>query len=193
MEKFSIGASEAHLYMGKIPNKTAESAVYKKIAKMYGGRVSGDGYMSSEMEWGIVNEEDALKMASFELGLDFYKPDTIYLDEYPIHASPDGFCRATRQVMEIKCPNSDTYIKYIANIFDGETLKATCPEYYWQMQTQMYVFFAKSGYFVAYDPRIKHNPIKYVMIQRNDDDIKEMLEKVVYWDKFAKDIINKIK
>lgn len=193
MEKFSIGASEAHLFMGKIPNKTAESAVYKKIAKMYGGRISGDGYISAEMEWGIINEEDALKMASFELDAHFIKPDTIYHDNYPIHATPDGYSEKKKQVLEIKCPNSDTYIKYVANIFDNESMLLVCPEYYCQIQTQMLVFDADSGYFVAYDPRIKHNPIHIIRIEKDTKIINEIIEKTAYWADFATKVINKIK
>lgn len=188
----SIGASEIAQFMGKIPNKTAEGAVYKKIAKLVGGRVSGDGYISAEILWGVENEQSALDLFNFEIDACFVKPETKYLPNLILHASPDGFCENRKQVVEIKCPNSDTYIKYVTNIKDAQTLKEVCPEYYWQMQLQMYVFDTNSGYFVAYDPRVHCMPIFYTLIERNEQDIQEMVEKATYWYNFATKIIKNL-
>ncbi|MCC8037803.1 MAG: YqaJ viral recombinase family protein [Bacteroidales bacterium] len=79
--------------------------------------------------------------------------------------------------VEFKCPQPETFARYANEIRDGETLKKVNPEYYWQCQANMAVTEAAACDFVAYCPFLK-NPIHIARIDRDDDAIKLMLERV---------------
>lgn len=93
-------------------------------------------------------------------------------------------------VLEIKCPNIGTFMKYKHLIHSAEDLKNVKPEYYWQMMAEMDCTGAVSGVFVTYCPWLS-KPFHYANIERVEDDIKLMQERVNLANEFIDNIINK--
>lgn len=105
------------------------------------------------MQWG-ADQEDAAKSLFMQMNfpegemaeLSSCKHDTIP----HFAASPDGaiYCRDGEdlKIIEVKCPNINTYMKYRTLIHDAASLKETEPKYYWQMMAEMSCTGAKAEY-----------------------------------------------
>lgn len=106
-------------------------------------------------------------------------------------ASPDGAIYGRDgediKIIEVKCPNINTYMKYRTLIHDAASLKETEPKYYWQMMAEMSCTGAKGGIFIVYCPWLS-KPIHWAEIERVEDDIELMEHRVI----LANDFINKI-
>ena len=149
------------------------------------------------MQWG-ADQEDAAK----RLFLDMYMPEgeiaelsSCRHDTIPYFAaSPDGALYGRDgggiRILEVKCPNINTYMKYRSLINDTASLKETEPKYYWQMMAEMSCTNAESGIFITYCPWLS-KPIHWAEIERDEEDIKLMEDRVVLANKFIDEIINK--
>lgn len=106
-------------------------------------------------------------------------------------ASPDAivYDREKLMTVEIKCPNVNTHIKYMANIKDNEGLFATEPKYYWQVMAEMSCTNADAAIFVSYNPWLT-KPIHIVNIARDDEAIKKLEERVKLANEYIENIIN---
>ena len=109
-------------------------------------------------------------------------------------ASPDGAIYYGRdgedlKIIEVKCPNINTYMKYRTLIHDAASLKETEPKYYWQMMAEMSCTGAKGGIFIVYCPWLS-KPIHWAEIDRVEDDIKLMEDRVILANDFINEIIN---
>lgn len=104
-------------------------------------------------------------------------------------ASPDAIVNdhERNMVVEIKSPNPNTFMKYLSEVKDNETLKAVKPEYYYQMHAEMMCTNTDGGVFVAYCPWLT-KPIHIVPITRDEKTCKAIEERVV----LANEIIDKI-
>ncbi len=154
-------------------------------------------FTTKAMQWGS-EQEDAAKSLYMTINcpdgemteLSSCKHDTIP----HFAASPDGaiYDRDGKdiRIIEVKCPNINTYMKYRDLIHDAVSLKDTEPKYYWQMMAEMSCTGAKSGVFITYCPWLS-KPIHWADIERNEEDIKLMEERVVLANQFIEEIINK--
>lgn len=108
-------------------------------------------------------------------------------------ASPDGLV-GEDGLVEIKCPyGMENFVRYATCIKDAESLKATNADYYWQVQCQLAVTGRKWCDFVVYDPAvISQSCIHIARIERNDDDIKAMLDKVLLAEAAVNEIISNL-
>lgn len=141
------------------------------------------------------DQEDAAK--SLFMQMNFPEGEIVELssckhDTIPYFAaSPDGAIYGRDcgdiKIIEVKCPNINTYMKYRTLIHDAASLKETEPKYYWQMMAEMSCTGAKSGIFIVYCPWLS-KPIHWAEIERVDDDIELMEHRVI----LANDFINKI-
>ena len=141
------------------------------------------------------DQEDAAK--SLFMQMNFPKGEIAELssckhDTIPYFAaSPDGAIYGRDggdiKIIEVKCPNINTYMKYRTLIHDASSLKETEPKYYWQMMAEMSCTGAKGGIFIVYCPWLS-KPIHWAEIERVDDDIELMEQRVI----LANDFINKI-
>lgn len=109
-------------------------------------------------------------------------------------ASPDGAIYGRDgedlKIIEVKCPNINTYMKYRTLIHDAASLKEVEPKYYWQMMAEMSCTGATSGIFITYCPWLS-KPIHWAEIERNRDDVKLMESRVMLANEFIDEIINK--
>lgn len=149
------------------------------------------------MQWG-ADQEDAAKSLYMQMNfpegeiteLSSCKHDTIPY----FAASPDGAIYGRDgedlKIIEVKCPNINTYMKYRTLIHDAASLKETEPKYYWQMMAEMSCTGASSGIFITYCPWLS-KPIHWAEIERNGDDVMLMESRVMLANEFIDEIINK--
>ena len=146
------------------------------------------------MQWG-ADQEGAAKSLFMQMNfpegvieeLSSCRHDTIPF----FAASPDGsiLIDGNRKIVEVKCPNINTYMKYRTLIHDAASLKETEPKYYWQMMAEMSCTGASGGIFITYCPWLS-KPIYWAEIERVEDDIKLMEDRVILANDFINEIIN---
>ena len=144
------------------------------------------------------DQEDAAK--SLFMQMNFPEGEIVELssckhDTIPYFAaSPDGAIYGRDggdiKIIEVKCPNINTYMKYRTLINDAASLKEVEPKYYWQMMAEMSCTGATSGIFITYCPWLS-KPIHWADIERNEDDVKLMEDRVMLANEFIDEIINK--
>lgn len=149
------------------------------------------------MQWG-ADQEDAAK--SLFMQMNFPEDEIVELssckhDTIPYFAaSPDGAIYGRDgedlKIIEVKCPNINTYMKYRTLIHDAASLKEVEPKYYWQMMAEMSCTGATSGIFITYCPWLS-KPIHWAEIERNGDDVMLMEARVMLANEFINEIINK--
>lgn len=153
-------------------------------------------FATKAMQWGSEQEE-AAKACFLQLheGMEMAELSSCRHDTIPhFAASPDGAVYGRDggdiRIIEVKCPNINTYMKYRALIHDAVSLKDTESKYYWQMMAEMSCTGAKSGIFITYCPWLS-KPIHWADIDRVEDDIILMEERVILANQFIDEIINK--
>ena len=148
------------------------------------------------MPFGHEQQDATRNLASSLLGYDIEEVSLCAHDTIPhFAASPDGMIRnidgeGHLGVLEIKCPNIGTFMRYKALVHDAASLKDTKPEYYWQMMAEMDCTGAVSGVFATYCPWLS-KPFHYAKIERVEDDIKLMEERVLLANEFIDGINGK--
>jgi len=129
---------------------------------------------SRAMQWGKDHEEEAKELYEKNTG---NKVEPCPSVEHPtidlFAASPDGYIEDLNRIVEVKCPNFDTAIRYGATITDAATLKSVNADYYWQMQAEMDCTSADSGDFIVYCPFLQQ-PLRVVNINKVPEDIELM-------------------
>lgn len=144
-----------------------------------------DFFISRAMQWG--NEQEPFAVERFEQDMMMLIESTNEDQQFILSpdkswgGTPDGVApEGLDYGLEIKCPNSTTHMTYRAGIKCGGTLKEIKPVYYWQIQACMYLCGKSKWFFMSFDPRFKkaEHQSHIVEIQRNNDDINYMLEKI---------------
>ena len=106
--------------------------------------------------------------------------------------SPDGLAIEDNGCIEIKSPLQKTHTEYMLNVSDAESLKAYKPEYYWQVMAHLTVTGADWCDWMSYCP-FSQKPLHVVRINRNDDDIALMLERVNRANELATEMVTKVR
>lgn len=144
------------------------------------------------MQWGVEQEAEAKNvLLTLHPEWEMAEVSSCKHDEVDnLAASPDAIVYDRQKLMtiEIKCPNVNTHVKYMHNIKDGQTLLKTEPKYYWQVMAEMACTGAECGLFVSYNPWLLH-PIHVVKIERDEDAISKMIERVKKANELIEDII----
>ena len=169
-------ASSAGLIMGV---QTFTPNTWDSLLNWYRGKgVPFVGNVATE--WGHTHEDEA-RIAAEKLNQEFYAPVVVSREHngLPLSASLDGksveFDGSTGHVAEIKCPYQGKQSKTWLLVEKGE-----CPpQYYWQIQQQMFVADANEAMLFIYDARDKSH--LQIAVPRNDADIELLLEK---WTEF---------
>ena len=157
-------ASEVHKLMAypdkdELP-KGAISYVLKKAAENL-TEFSITQYITDAMQWGMINEPEAIDAFSEATGLivSKCKDEQEFIDKGHVGGTPDGLILSDFSGVEVKCPNSDTHLVY-RQIQTGPDLKAVALEYYWQVHCLMMLTSSQHWYFVSYDPRFKEERLR---------------------------------
>jgi len=96
----SIGGTR----FGSVMSGRKNRLIYDLINEQLDGYLEPDEYVSDDMLFGTENEPIARQLYSELSGIDFKQVGMIQSEQSAIHhASPDGLCEATGDVLEIKC------------------------------------------------------------------------------------------
>ena len=144
---------------------------YKYKVKLVAERLTqtaGESYSNAAMEWGIEQEQFAC--------IEYEASQNVFLERtgFWLHpkiqwlgVSPDRLV-GDDGLIEVKCPNTTTHLGYL---FENRIP----PDYYKQIQCQLWVTGRKWCDFVSYDPRLpKRNQLLIVRTERDESLIKEM-------------------
>jgi len=176
----------------EVLSETAKTYVFDKVAEMYSTQEQPK-FTTPAMEWGITNEPLAKRWYQRRSGNKVLDIGYIPLQGYEEYAggSPDGIVEF-RNLIEIKCPyNPANHIKYI--LTSAEDFKKEWKEYYWQMQFYMSCLDLPHCDFISFDPRVDEDwGIHIKQIQRNDNDIAYMIERIGVAIEFRNAIIKHI-
>ncbi len=186
----------AKAYLYQVAGERLFNPDFLNDDEVFGDYLDETNVTTKAMRWGNEQEDAARRLTSDILDYDIEEVSLCAHDTIPFFAaSPDGMIRnidgdGHLGVLEIKCPSIGTFMRYKHLIHSAEDLKAVKPEYYWQMMAEMDCTGAVSGVFVTYCPWLS-SPFHYANIERVDDDIKLMQERVNLANEFINNIINK--
>lgn len=166
--KFS--SSEIHKLIfkkGALTDK-AKKYIHKKAAEILTGEQ--DTFDSEATTWGHENEPKADKAFQEKTGIETKECGFIMVNEF-YGGSPDRLI-GDEALTEIKCPfNSANHVKH-CSLKDVEDFKSECPEYYYQIQSNLNVTGRAYAFFISYDPRIEQCPLYVILVKRNEKDIE---------------------
>ena len=144
---------------------------YKYKVKLVAERLtqtSGESFTNAAMEWGIEQEQFAC--IEYEASRNVFVERTGFWLHPKIQwlgVSPDRLV-GDEGLIEVKCPNTTTHLGYL---FENRIP----PDYYKQIQCQLWVTGRQWCDFVSYDPRLpKRNQLLIVRTERDESLIKEM-------------------
>ena len=152
---------------------------------------------SKAMRIGTEREDDAVACFtdSFDEQYEVTEVSSCQHDTIPYFAaSPDRILKDKQTgeigILEVKCPTGGVHIGYKSEVKDAASLKTAKKEYYWQMVAEMSCTEAKFGIFLSYNPYSSY-PVHVVYIERNEEDIKQLEERVILANQYVDEIINK--
>ena len=107
-------------------------------------------------------------------------------------ASPDGIVIIDGReagCLEIKSTQLTNFMRYSVEVNSGEDLKKCNPTYYWQTQAEMMCTNLNLTYFVVFNPYMKI-PLHVVEIQKNEEDCKQLEERIREANNFIDNILS---
>lgn len=160
-------------------------------------------YYNSAMEHGKNTEPIAVLSLAKSLGKTVDDDDFIYTstngfvffydDEYNLGGTPDVIIRGVKKSAEIKCPNSDTHLEYLM-ASTAEEVKSKMPEYYGQMQTNMYLTSTDECVFMSFDNRFYNEKLHshFINIPKDEEYIQRLLLKAKAGKEYKESILKTI-
>lgn len=145
------------------------------------------------IEFGHNNEDFAAERYQLVTGCELEECESIQHPAIPyFSASPDRIAikGGMKKVVEIKCPLPKTFMEYMAEVKDNDTLKAVNPKYFHQIQAEMACTGLDRADFVAFCPFLKHN-MHIVEITRDDNVISEFEKRITEANKIINQILNR--
>ena len=192
-KKEQVFGDTALSYIYQVAAERMLNPVFVDDDELFADYVEQMQVTSKAIRWGQEQEDNAKNLLlkindTWEMSeVSSCKHDTIP----HFAASPDAIIYDRKKLMvgEIKCPNPNTFVRYLIEIKDAESLKKVQPDYFYQMQAEMACTNAESGIFVAYCPWLV-KPIHIVPIERDEEAIKAIEERVVKANEIVEQIIN---
>ena len=211
-----ITSSMVYAIMGA-PTKKAQSEgeVFSETGKSYLYKVSAERNISEPylqdqfeewldrtnietraMRYGTETEDLARNVYEFQClpeGFTMEQAGFVHHQSIPYYGdSPDGVVCDKEGVpqgcIEIKCPNSDTWMKYKAQFAQGKTLKEVEEKYYWQCQSHMLCLNVDWCDFVFFD-KMMNDALQVVRIERNAEDIENLANRITLANEFINDLL----
>lgn len=158
-------------------------------------------HYNANMERGNEAEPQAVMAYATKLGKSVNDDDFIYTsiggfvfftdEEYNAGGTPDIIIGET--ICEIKCPLSKTHLEYMM-ITNVEELKAAVPQYYAQMQMNMWLCDAKDGVFISFDDRYYNDAhhLHTVEVPRDDEYIEQIKRKLLKAKEYKQLLMDKV-
>ena len=112
-------------------------------------------------------------------------------EEYNAGGTPDIIIG--KSICEIKCPLSKTHLEYLM-MRNVEELQKAVPQYYAQMQMNMWLCDAEDGVFISFDDRY-YNQVHHlhsIYVPRDEEYIEIMKSKLLKAKEYKNQILNTI-
>lgn len=187
-KKDEIWSETAKTYIYQVAAERMFNTVFLNDDDVFQDYLDQTSFTTRAMQWGIEQESAARQLYARMSHSKVAEVGSCEHDTIPFFAaSPDGLVDDDK-ILEVKCPNLATHMRYIAEICDGPTLKAVKPEYYWQMMAEMACTGRTAGVFVSYCAWLTC-PIHIVDIERNEEDVAAMEERVLLANKYIEETI----
>lgn len=125
------------------------------------------------LEWGSATEDEARSIYELERMVEVKQIGFAVLNTNPIiGGSPDGLVGEDGMI-EIKCPDSDTFTGYLL----GDSI---VKNYMAQIQGNLWILNRKWCDFIVYDPRVVREDlrIKIIRVERDEEYIEKIAEAV---------------
>lgn len=163
-------------------NKTKLGIIYRVAAERMTGRAVSSSFTTAAMQHGIDTEDEARASFIFDSGLDVDEVGFVDIEpgDYAgelagwVGCSPDGIISG-KAGLELKCPNSDTHLKYRA-----------CPDklladYRWQCIGGLLCTGFERWHLYSYDPRFPRPELQSVslVIERNADELEMLKNRLI--------------
>jgi hypothetical protein len=186
-KKDEMFGETAKTYMNKLAAQRCMNPAIVANDALFEDWVKSKEITSRAIRWGQEKEDEAKRLFYKRRGIPkemVVNVASCQHDTIPhFAASPDALIYTDRErgvftALEVKCPEDHTFMKYVCEVKDAETLKAVKPEYYWQMMAEMSCTGAGEGIFLTYCPWLSI-PYHAVMIMRNELDIQTLEERVI--------------
>jgi hypothetical protein len=158
-------------------------------------------HYNANMERGNEAEPQAVMAYANSLGKSVNDDDFIYTsiggfvfftdEEFDAGGTPDIIIGET--ICEIKCPLSKTHLEYMM-ISDVEELKASVPQYYAQMQMNMWLCGSKDGVFISFDDRYynESHHLHSVFVPRDEEYIEQIKRKLLKAKEYKQLLMDKV-
>ena len=161
------------------------------IWQMYDEQVSA---WSKAIQFGIDWEPEARKMYARMTGNKVTETGSV---EHPtirfLSASPDGIIETKdgeQGVLEIKCPTPSVFMEYCDTVSNNDSLKKAKSEYFYQVQTEMFVTGTSFCDFVVFNPFMR-NKMHIVRITPDNSVFEAIKERVEKANDIIASILNK--
>lgn len=182
-------------------SQTALTYIEEKATEIVTGEAIGE-FSSKATDWGNEWEEHAIRELAKSLGVTddnlVLKPHFVVYGDYS-GASPDCYMTIDGLKIggEVKCPyNSAVHTFRLRHVRNAQELKDEEPDYYWQVQANMFFGKIPMWYFASFDPRFpEHKRLHKFAVEANVEDQELMLLKMekalVLRDEIVQYILNK--
>jgi len=157
---------------------TAETYILEKVWEKL-AQQSKNGIDNYATEWGNDHEPLAKKFYTKITGREISAANMVFREDLEgFTGTPDGFVGEDGMV-EIKCPwNGANHLKHCCIQDDGYFLKEH-KEYYWQIQSYLYLTGREWCDFVSFDPRINSDLGMFIhRVKADTDQHKKLVKKV---------------
>lgn len=143
-------------------NATQMAIIYRVAAERLTGLKKGSDWGSAPKDFGIETEDEARVSFMLETGLDVYEVGFVEFNEW-IGCSPDGLI-GDDEGLEIKCPNSDTHLRYLNRPED------LLDDYRYQCVGGLLCTGRERWHLYSYDPRFESERMRsvHVIIERDE-------------------------
>jgi hypothetical protein len=165
-------------------NDTQMKIIYRVASERMTGMASPGAYISQAMQWGMDYEDEARAAYEMETGQTVTQVGFMERDEW-VGCSPDGLI-GLNGYLEIKCPNSDTHLRYLR-----EPTKLV-EDYAWQVIGGLWISGREWAHIVSYDPRQIEAGNQLAMYDTSDynEAGERLAERIALCIERAKEIIN---
>lgn len=191
IRKGKITSSEFHKIMGKNDlTDTAKTYLLERVSEIFGAESVTQG--NAATDWGTQWEPTAIEYYTEKTGNQVQAASFMPYNEV-YGGSPDGLVQP-KGIVEVKCPhNSANHFKH-SLISSDEDFKKKKPDYYYQCMSNMICAKADWCDFISFDPRVDTEYTIFIYrLYRNDDEIKNMLERLEIAAKYMKQLQESIK
>lgn len=142
-------------------SETARTYLVKKVSEVLTGM--SKEFTTQSIEWGSETEDEARKIYELENMVEVKQIGFAILESNPIvGGSPDGLV-GDDGIIEIKCPDSNTFTGYLL----GDSI---VKGYMAQIQGNLWILDRSWCDFIVYDPRVIREDLRIHIVRVNRDD-----------------------